>query len=71
MKKSVLVFTLLTVTFLSQAQNTKGSNMNAGTKEIEDRIAIKNLVDTFSILADQKETQKQTLLFTENAIVEV
>lgn len=40
------------------------------SSEIEDRVAIKNCVDTFSILADQKETQKQTLLFTEDAIVE-
>ena len=39
-------------------------------KEIQDRIALKNLVDTFSILADQKETQKQTLLFTEDATSE-
>ncbi len=44
---------------------------NAQTlKEIQDRIAIKNLVDTFSILADTKEVDKQVLLFTENAVVE-
>ena len=40
------------------------------SSEMADRMAIKNSVDTFSILADQKETQKQTLLFTEDAIVE-
>ncbi len=38
--------------------------------EIEDKIALRALVDTFSILADQKEARKQTELFTENAIVE-
>lgn len=39
-------------------------------KEIEDKLALKELVDTFSVLADKKETQKQTLLFTEDATVE-
>lgn len=38
--------------------------------EIEDRIAIKNVVDTFSILADTKEIDKQVLLFTEDGEVE-
>jgi 2-hydroxy-3-keto-5-methylthiopentenyl-1-phosphate phosphatase len=37
---------------------------------IEDRVALKELVDTFSNLADQKETDKQTLLFTEDAELE-
>jgi hypothetical protein len=37
---------------------------------IEDQLALKNLVDTFSVLADKKETQAQTLLFTEDATVE-
>jgi SnoaL-like domain len=39
-------------------------------KEIEDRIAIKNIVDTFSILADQKDIRKQVLLFAEDGTVE-
>lgn len=43
---------------------------NAAIQAIEDRIALKNLVDTFSILADQKEIEKQTLLFTEDATSE-
>ena len=37
---------------------------------LEDKLALKELVDTFSILADQKDTQAQTLLFTEDALVE-
>lgn len=40
-------------------------------RDIEDRMAIKHVIDTFSILADQKETGQQILLFTENAIVEL
>lgn len=43
---------------------------NKNMKEIEDRLALKALVDTFSNLADTKEIQKQTLLFTEDATVE-
>ena len=31
---------------------------------------IKNVVDTFSILADTKEIDKQVLLFTEDGVVE-
>jgi hypothetical protein len=46
------------------------TNSDRRIGEIEDRIAIKNLVDTFSILADQKETEKQTLLFAEDAVSE-
>lgn len=37
---------------------------------LEDRSAIKNIVDTFSILADVKDIEHQVLLFTENASVE-
>lgn len=46
------------------------NQLAARINEIEDRMAIKNLVDTFSVLADQKETDRQRLLFTENAVVE-
>lgn len=38
--------------------------------EIEDRLAIKQVVDRFSNLADTKEIDQQVLLFTENASVE-
>ncbi|MEL4306815.1 nuclear transport factor 2 family protein [Joostella sp. CR20] len=37
---------------------------------IEDKMAIKNVVDVFSNLADTKEIDKQVLLFTEDGIVE-
>jgi hypothetical protein len=39
-------------------------------RELEDRAALKALVDTFSILADQKDVQAQTWLFTEDATTE-
>ncbi|MGA9996577.1 MAG: nuclear transport factor 2 family protein [Pyrinomonadaceae bacterium] len=38
--------------------------------QIEDRIALKELVDTFSILADKKDVKTQTQLFTADGIVE-
>ena len=37
---------------------------------IEDKMAIKQVVDVFSKLADTKEIDKQVLLFTEDGIVE-
>ena len=62
---------LLTLSLLGLTANAQTMNeVTARVREIEDRMAIKNLVDTFSILADRKETAQQTLLFTENATVE-
>lgn len=70
MKKNLLpLFLLFLVYTTSYSQTQTMKNTNQFSSEMEDRMAIKNIVDTFSILADQKETQKQTLLFTEDAIV--
>jgi hypothetical protein len=38
--------------------------------EIEEKIAIKNVVDRFSNLADTKDIEQQVLLFTEDGTVE-
>jgi uncharacterized protein (TIGR02246 family) len=38
-------------------------------QQLEDRAALKALVDTFSVLADRKDVQRQLLLFTEDATV--
>src|SRR3954466_4599647 len=70
MKKYVLAFVFLLFYFSPKAQKMNSTNNNAAIQAIEDRIALKNLVDIFSTLADQKETQKQTLLFTEDAVSE-
>ena len=65
MKRIILILTILsTFNFLSKAQKMDH------TKEIKDRIAIKELVDTFSNLADTKEVHSQVQLFTVNAISE-
>lgn len=67
--KTVLVFLALLSTAVSATSQTvkKGSDLNQRIRAIEDRIAIKELVDTFSILADKKDVQAQVLLFTANA----
>lgn len=68
MKRVAFLLSLSLFGFTANAQTM--NELTARVQEIEDRMAIKNLVDTFSILADRKETTQQTLLFTENATVE-
>ncbi len=69
MKTNCIQFFLLILLY-STSYSQIMKNDKQISSEMADRMAIKNSVDTFSILADQKETQKQTLLFTEDAIVE-
>jgi len=70
MKRYLLAPALL-LTLSVNAQTMKNADdLTTRIKLIEDRIALKELVDVFSNLADQKETEKQTFLFTENATVE-
>lgn len=45
-------------------------NLELRLNAIEDKMAIKEVVDIFSNLADTKEIDKQVLLFTEDGIVE-
>ena len=44
--------------------------MTMNSKEIEDRAALKELVDLVSILADKKDVQSQVQLFAEDATSE-
>ena len=46
------------------------SNLEKKMEELENERALRELVDNFSILADQKEARKQTELFTKNATVD-
>lgn len=62
MKKIILLFISLVTILSVKAQ--------AADSEIADKIALKELVDTFSILADRKDTDGQRYLFTEDAIVQ-
>jgi hypothetical protein len=72
MKKSILLLTLFLLFYASfEAQTMKNDNdLNKRIAEIEDKMALKELVDTFSILADKKDIKTQVLLFTEDATVE-
>lgn len=54
--------------FTAAAQTTEATN--ASLKELEDRMALKELVDVFSNLADVKDVEAQVLLFTEDATVD-
>lgn len=55
--------------FNSDAQ-TKQKSLEQRITELEERIAIKNVVDHFSNLADKKDIDQQIVLFTEDGIVE-
>lgn len=69
MKRILIAITILAFSLTTQAQKVKTNQTNKAMTEIQDRLALKELVDIFSTLADQKKTQEQTLLFTENAEV--
>lgn len=63
MKKYLLVLILLLSYFLPKAQTMT-------TKELQDRIAIRELIDNYCILADRKDVDKQLLLYTNAATQE-
>ena len=70
MKKLTLAAALLLLAVFTHAQKMKSSNdLEARVKLIEDRLALKELVDVFSNLADQKDVEKQMDLFTDDATV--
>lgn len=52
-----------------QAQTMQDKDITARVRTLEDRAALKALVDTFSNLADTKSIDAQVLLFTEDASV--
>lgn len=67
MKKMMLLIVLTGIAFMARSQT---GSIEKRITEIEDRMALKELVDRFSILSDVKQAQAQALLFTENALVE-
>jgi hypothetical protein len=69
MLKLFLVGAALAVPFAVQAQ-TAPASAEARLQILEDRAALKSLVDNFSVLADRKDVASQVLLFTEDATVE-
>jgi len=67
---SLLVTVWTLVPLLASAQTRPDDDLRARMQRLEDKAALKNLVDTFSNLADVKDVDRQVLLFTEDATVE-
>ncbi|TXI71112.1 MAG: nuclear transport factor 2 family protein [Cyclobacteriaceae bacterium] len=65
---TVLILTAFSITGCVEDKNE--TVMETRIQTIEDKLAIKQVVDVFSNLADTKEIDKQVLLFTEDGIVE-
>lgn len=61
-----LTFAIVTV----RASSADASSLERRIAIIEDKIAIKQVVDTFSELADTKEIDKQVQLFTKDGVVD-
>lgn len=70
MKKIVFALALLLVSLPLGAQTTNAGALGRRVRDLEDRAALRALVDTFSILADRKDVRSQTMLFTEDGLVE-
>lgn len=70
MKRISITSVLLFISTLIFAQKMDNKNLEQRVNAIEDKMAIKEVVDVFSNLADTKEIAKQVLLFTEDGVVE-
>jgi ketosteroid isomerase-like protein len=70
MKTTALILVTLLFLNVSNAQIMNTQNIEQRIAIIEDKMAIKQVVDVFSNLADTKEIDKQVLLFTEDGVVE-
>lgn len=60
----------LSYTAHGQAVRTPAQEIRMKSQTLEDKAAIKELLDRFSILADQKQPWKQVELFTKTAVLE-
>ena len=69
MKSIITSFVLLFLSTLTFAQKMDNATIEQRLAAIEDKMAIKYVVDEFSNLADTKEIDKQVLLFTEDGVV--
>jgi ketosteroid isomerase-like protein len=69
MKQLVLALAFLSTSLAAEAPPVT-DDLAQRVQQLEDRAALKHLVDTFSNLADRKDIEKQVQLFTEDAVVE-
>lgn len=70
MKTLIAALAILFTPYLAQAQTMSEPALTQRLQQLEDRAALKTLVDTFSNLADTKSVDEQVLLFTEDASVD-
>ena len=70
MMRLILTLAFLFFPLTTQAETMDNLALEQKILQLEDRTALKTLVDAFSNLADQKDVETQKLLFTENATVE-
>jgi hypothetical protein len=71
MKRTLTIAALLLTSLLiAKAQKITNNEMTDRTQQLEDKLALKELVDTFSNLSDVKDVSSQVLLFTEDATVQ-
>ncbi len=69
-QRIIITILLLIMTHMSFGQNNNQADVQQRLSVIEDKMAIKQVVDEFSNLADTKEIDRQVMLFTENGVVE-
>jgi hypothetical protein len=69
----VLLFALITLLFLcfTGTVRLRSGRLTSLSGEAADRIAIRELIDTYAHDADRKLTQAQAALFTDDALIEV
>lgn len=60
---------ILILAFLAVSLNSMAQTVEQRLQQLEDRVALKHLVDYFSILADEKKGHEQEALFTPDATV--
>lgn len=70
MKTFLTTLAALTICFSLTAQKMNSKNLEDRIAEMENKTALRELVDKFSIMADKKLGKEQAFLFTENATVE-
>src|SRR5687768_3328041 len=70
MKSTTTALVFLLFSTLALAQKMDNKSIEQRLAAIEDKMAIKYVVDEFSNLADTKEIDKQILLFTEDGVVQ-
>lgn len=69
MKKFYILLSLAILMAASCTSTSEMRTLQARINALENRQQLKALVDTFSVLADVKDTDTQGLLFTENGIM--